>query len=101
MSASTLMNAHITRVLNDGGVSPVTVDSAAWLGTVDAWLTSNDCWKYLMFWVNPAFGYKVSSGHMTKIYCLGTTRLPRGGDLTFAGTGTTYSATGMNATCPG
>lgn len=101
MSASAYLNAHITRVLNDGGVSPVTIDSAAWLIAVDAWLTSNDLWKYLLYWVNPAFGHKLSSGHVTKIYCLGTTRLPRGGDYTPTTSNTTYSATGMNGTVPG
>ncbi len=101
MSASAFVNKHITRVMNDSGVSPVTIDSAAWLLAVDAWLTANDCHKYLLHWVNPAFGHKLSSGHITKIYDIGTTRLPRGGDYTPTTTGATYSATGMNSTVPG
>ncbi len=43
---------------------------------------------------------KLSAGKVVKVYCLGTTILPRGGDLTMATANVTYSATGLNSTAP-
>jgi hypothetical protein len=41
------------------------------------------------------FGIAQSATDISKIFDLGTTRLPRGGDYTTTGTSTTYSATGL------
>jgi len=98
-SATAFVNNHIDRVIQDGG-DPSTID-ATWLSTVDAYLTSNNLTKYLLFWTDPAFGVKRTGNVITKIYDLGTTRLPRGGDYTPTTGTTTYSATAMNGTVPG
>jgi hypothetical protein len=93
--ATPFVNKHITRVLAAGG----TVAEPTWLATVDAWITSQSLYGNLVDWSNPAFGViKNGSNHISKIMGLGTTWLPRLGDLTpVAPTSTTYSATGLNS----
>lgn len=93
--ATAFVNKHITRVLSAGG----TVAEPTWLGTVDAWITSQGLYGNLVDWSNPAFGVvKNGSNHISKIMGLGTTWLPRLGDLTpVAPSSTTYSATGLNS----
>jgi hypothetical protein len=94
------INSHFTRVLDDGA-DPTTIDGD-WLTTVESWLNSNSLMNSLLHWADPAFGVKQnSSGVISKVYDLGTTRLPRGGDYTTNTGSTTYSATGMNGTVPG
>jgi hypothetical protein len=105
-SSTAFVNTHITRVLA-AGADPGTIDRA-WLDTVDAWLDANSLKTSLLFWSNPAFGVtKDESNVISKVFDLGTTKLPRGGDLTFCNgatcTGTTtstYDATGLNSTTP-
>jgi hypothetical protein len=98
-SNSALTNTHIDRVLLDGADSS-TID-ATWIESVVSWLSSEGLTSSLLYWVNPAFGTKKSGSTVEKIYCLGTTLLPRGGDYTPSTANTTYSATGMNGTVPG
>lgn len=92
--ATQFVNKHITRVLAAGG----TVADAAWLATVDAWIASQGLYGYLGDWSNPAFGVvKNGSNHTSKIMGLGTTWLPRLGDLTpVAPSSTLYDATAIN-----
>lgn len=92
--ATKFVNKHITRVLAAGG----TVADASWLATVDAWITSQSLYGNLLDWSNPAFGVvKNGSNQISKIMGLGTTWLPRLGDLTpVSPTNTTYSATAIN-----
>ena len=107
-SNNTLMvNRHVNRVINDGG--DTSKINMTFLASVDAYLTSNDYYKYLMHWVDARFGVKLDgSGFVSKVYCLGTTRLPRGGDYTpttsntFPSTSsnTSYSATSFRGTTP-
>jgi hypothetical protein len=96
--ATEFVNKHMTRTLAAGA----TDHDVAWLTTVDAWLTSNSRHANLLFWTNPAFGViKNGSNHISKIFDLGCTRLPRGGDYTpESPANTTYSATGLNSTTP-
>src|SRR5580765_1098665 len=101
MSAnSPLVNAHITRVINDGG--DVTKIDQTWLQTAYAWMVSNSVDKSLLHWADPAFGIKVTTGsNIGTLYDLGSTWLPRGLDLTTTTpTSTTYSATGLNSLIP-
>lgn len=108
MSANSLLvNRHYNRVINDGG--DATKINATFISSVDSYLTTNDYWKYLLHWVDPRFGIKLDgSGFVSRVYCLGTTRLPRGGDYTpttsntFPSTSsnTSYSATGFRGTTP-
>jgi hypothetical protein len=101
-----MVNRHVNRVINDGGDSSK-IDMT-FLASVDSYLSSNDYYKYLLHWVDARFGIKESGGFITKIYCLGTTRLPRGGDYTpttsntFPSTSsnTSYSATSFRGTTP-
>lgn len=104
---SLMVTRHVNRAINDG-CDPSTIDMT-WLASVDSYLTTNDYYKYLMYWVDVRFGYKLDgSGFVSKIYCLGTTRLPRGGDYTpttsntFPSTSsnTSYSATSFRGTTP-
>lgn len=107
-SNNTLMvTRHVNRVINDGG-DPGTIDMT-FLASVDSYLTSNDYWKYLLHWVDIRFGYKLDgSSFVSKIYCLGTTQLPRGGDYTpttsntypSTSSNTSYSATSFRGTTP-
>lgn len=107
-SNNTLMvTRHVNRVINDGG-DQSKIDMT-FLASVDSYLTTNDYYKYLMHWVDARFGVKLDgSGFVSKVYCLGTTRLPRGGDYTpttsntFPSTSsnTSYSATSFRGTTP-
>jgi hypothetical protein len=97
-AASSLVNNHIDRVLADGA-EPATID-ATWLASVDSWLMSKGLTRHLMFWTDPAFGCKLDGRVIRKVYDLGTTRLPRGGDYTPWTSNTTYSPTGLNGTVP-
>lgn len=107
-SNNTLMvNKHVNRFLNAGGnISNINISFVA---TADAWLTSNDAWRYVNWWVDVRFGYLLDgSSFISKIFCLGTTYLPRGGDYTpttsntFPSTtsNTSYSATSFRGTTP-
>lgn len=106
-SANTeMVNRHVNRVINDGG--DIAKINFVFLASADAWLTSNDTYRYLNYWTDVRFGIKESGGFITKIYDLGTTLLPRGGDYTpttsktFPSTtsGTTYSETSFRGTAP-
>jgi hypothetical protein len=95
--ATEFVNKHMTRILAAGATDYDT----SWLTTVDAWLTSNSLHQNLLFWTNPAFGVIRSGTQISKIFDLGCTRLPRGGDYTpESPSNTTYSATGLNGTTP-
>lgn len=105
-SNTAMVNKHVTRVYNDGG--DISRINMSFLATADATLTSTNTWKTLELWTDLRFGYKDSGGFITKIYDLGTTKLPRGGDYTpttsrtwpSTTSGTTYSATGFRGTTP-
>jgi len=107
-SNNTLMvTRHVNRVINDGG--DTSKIDMTFLASVDSYLTSNDYYKYLMYWVDARFGIKLDgSGFVSKVYCLGTTRLPIGGDYTpttsntFPSTSsnTSYSTTSFRGTTP-
>lgn len=107
-SANTAMvNKHVTRFIHDGG-SLSNID-VSFVAGADAWLTSNNVYRYLQWWTDVRFGYKLDgSGFIAKIYDLGTTWLPRGGDYTpttsstFPSTSsnTSYSATSFRGTTP-
>jgi len=92
--ATQFVNKHITRVLAAGG----TIADTTWLASVDAWIASQSLYGNLVDWSNPAFGViKDGSNHISKIMGLGTTWLPRLGDLTpVSPTNTTYSATAVS-----
>lgn len=98
-SHSELVNRHIMRVIDDGG-DPTTIDQT-WLETCVQWAITNGVINCIQFWADAAFGVKLSAGKVVKVYCLGTTILPRGADLTMATANVTYSATGMNGVAPG
>jgi hypothetical protein len=97
---SALTNKHVNRILADS-VTAGTYD-VAWIEACVAWLESQSLTNSLLFWPDPAFGTKHTANAISKVYCLGTTRLPRGGDYTpQTPANTTYSATGMNGSVPG
>lgn len=91
--ATELVNKHITRVLAAGG----TVADSTRLADLDAWITSEGLYGYLGDWSNPAFGViKNGSNEISKVMGLGTTWLPRLGDLTPSSPANTlYDATGV------
>jgi hypothetical protein len=102
-----MVNRHVNRVINDGG--DTSKIDMTFLASVDSYLTTNDYYKHLLHWVDARFGVKLDgSGFISKVYCLGTTRLPRGGDYTpttsntFPSTSsnTSYSATSFRGTTP-
>ena len=102
-----MVNRHVNRVINDGG-DQSKIDMT-FLADVDDYLTSNDYYKYLMFWVDVRFGVKLDgSGFVSKVYCLGTTRLPKYGDYTpttsntwpSTSSNTSYSSNSFRGTTP-
>lgn len=107
-SNNTLMvTRHVNRVINDGG--DTSKIDMTFLASVDSYLTSNDYYKYLTHWADARFGVKLDgSGFVSKVYCLGTTRLPKGGDYTpttsntwpSTSSNTSYSATSFRGTTP-
>lgn len=96
---SALINKHVDRVLA-AGADPATIDEG-WLTDVETWLDSEGLKNNLLYWADPAFGVvKDGSDIISKVFCLGSTLKPRGGDYTPATSSTTYSATGLNGTVP-
>lgn len=96
-SSGAFVNQHITRALA-AGADASTIDRT-WLDTVAAWLTPADD---LLHWVDPSFGVvKDGSNVISRVMCLGTTRLPRGGDYTPSTSTSTYDATQFNSSVPG
>jgi hypothetical protein len=107
---SDFTNQHMMRVIDDGG-DPGTVD----LGKIDTiynWLVSHGHFNSLEHGVSPSVGVvKNASNIVSKIYDIGTTRLPRGNDLwmcvtsgsTCVASGSTvaYDALKFNGTTPG
>jgi hypothetical protein len=102
-----MVNKHVNRVINDGG--DVTKINMTFLASADSWLTSNDAYKYVQWWADARFGVKLDgSGFISKVYCLGTTYMPRGGDYTpttsdtypSTSSNTSYSATSFRGTTP-
>ena len=105
---SQMVNRHVNRVINDGG--DTSKIDMTFLASVDSFLTSNDYYKYLMIWADPRFGIKTDgSGFVSKVYCLGTTRMPKYGDYTpttsntwpSTSSNTSYNATAFRGTTPG
>ena len=103
------VNKHVNRVLNDGGTFNNLTSDITFIATADTWLTSNNTYRYLQWWTDVRFGYKLNgSGFIAKIYDFGTTYLPRGGDYTpttsntFPSTSsnTSYSSTSFRGTTP-
>lgn len=89
-----MYNKHYNRVINDGGDTSK-IDPTFLRNACD-WLTNNDCWRHLQWWIDVRFGVKLDgSGFISKIYCLGTTLLPRGGDYTPT-TSNTFPSTSSN-----
>lgn len=98
-SNSALVNKHYDRVVAAGG-DGATIDTS-WLTAVEGWLSSQGLTNNLLYWADPAFGViKDGSNILSKVFCLGTTLKPRGGDYTPITSSTTYSATGLNGTVP-
>ena len=96
---SALVNAHISRVIDDGG--DVSTIDQTWLQMAYTWLVSNGVDKSLLHWADPAFGVQKSGSNILRLYDLGSTWLPRSMDLTPRdSTKTTYSATGLNGQIP-
>ncbi len=95
-SSSALVNAHMTRALAEGADAATL--NRTWMDTFDAWLVSESLSSNLMFATMVDFGVvKDGSNVISKIFDMGTTLLPRGGDYTTTTTDTTYSATGINS----
>lgn len=96
-ASSAFVNAHLTRALANG--ADATTCNRTWMDTFDGWLTSNSRTSNLQFATMPEFCLiQNGSNQISKIFDMGTTRLPRGGDYTpTAPASTTYSATGINS----
>lgn len=94
-SSSAFVNAHMTRALAAG--ADASTCNKTWMDTFDGWLVSNSLSTNLMFATMVDFCVAKSGSVITKIFDMGTTRLPRGGDYTPTTSNTTYSATGINS----
>ena len=88
------VNAHMTRALAEG--ADVTTCNTAMMDTFYGWLTSEGLTNNLMFATMPEFCVAKSGSVISKVFDMGSTRLPRGGDYTPLTANTTYNATGIN-----
>ena len=94
-TSSAFINAHITRALAAG--ADAATCNRTWMDTFDAWLVSEGLSSNLLFGTMAEFCVAQNgSSVISKVFDLGTTRLPRSGDYTPITTSTTYSATGIN-----
>jgi len=87
------VNAHYTRALAEG--ADATTCNQAMMDSFYAWLTTNGKKNNLLFAAMPEFCVAKSGSVITKVFDMGTTRLPRGGDYTPTTANTTYNATGI------
>ena len=99
-TSTAFVNAHMTRALLDGADSTTCNRNGSGLSmdAFDSWLTSNGLQNNLLFATAADFcvkGTVSGAGAVTKVYDMGTTRLPRGGDYTTMTSGVTYNATGV------
>lgn len=94
-SSSAFVNEHIDRALDDGADSSTI--NRAFLDRADAMLTSVGVRSTLELFTHPAAGCAVSGGVISKVYDLGTTRLPRSEDFKTTTGVTTYNATTINS----
>jgi len=93
-SDSAFVNAHYTRA--SAGGADMTTCNRTMINAFDAWLVSNSLSNNLLFATMPDFCVAKSGSVITKIFDMGTTRLPRGGDYTPLTASTTYNATGIS-----
>jgi hypothetical protein len=105
-SSAAIVNAHETRALAAGATN---IDRT-WLDSVQSLMVAQGLTNNLRTWADPSFGVvKDGSNNTSIVFDLGTTRLPRGGDLTFCTGGNpcngastaVYGATSFNGDAPG
>lgn len=90
------VNAHLTRA--SAGGADMTTCNRTFMDTFYLWLTSNGMKDNLLFASMPEFCVAKSGSNISKVFDMGTTRLPRGGDYTpLVPASTTYNATGINS----
>src|SRR6185436_4849350 len=94
-SDSQFVNAHYTRA--SAGGADMTTCNRTMINAFDAWLVSNNLSNNLLFATMPDFCVAKSGSVISKIFDMGTTRLPRGGDYTPLTTDTVYNATGISS----
>ena len=94
-TSSAFVNAHLTRA--SAGGADMTTCNRTFMDTFDTWLTSNSLSSNLLFATMPEFCVARSGSVISKIFDMGTTRLPRGGDFTPTTANTAYNATGINS----
>lgn len=95
-TSSAFVNAHLTRAAANG--ADMTTCNRTVLDAVDNWLVSNSLSNNLLFGTMAQFCVAQNgSNQISKIFDIGTTRLPRGGDYTPTTTSTTYGATTINS----
>lgn len=93
--ASELINKHATRVLANSGTDM----DLTWLASIDSWISSEGLLPYLIDWSSAASGaIKNGSNQVSRAFGLGTTWLPRLGDLAPSVLANcVYDATGINS----
>lgn len=95
-SDTAFVNAHYTRA--SAGGADMTTCNRTMIVAFDAWLTSNSLTNNLLLASMPDFCVAKSGSQISKVFDMGTTHLPRGGDYTpTSPANTTYSATGINS----
>lgn len=92
-TSSAFVNEHLTRALA-AGADPATCNRT-FMDAFDGWLVANGKSSNLLLATSADFCV-AQSGNITKIFDMGTTRLPKGGDYTPMTSNTTYNATGIN-----
>lgn len=95
-SSSAFVNAHMTRALAAG--ADASTCNRTIMDSFDAWLTSNGLQNNLRLATSVYFCVaKDGSNVISKIFDMGTTRLPRSRDYTPNTSNTTYNATAINS----
>lgn len=95
-SSSAFVNAHINRALAEG--ADASTCNRTIMDSFESWLISEGLLANLRLATSVYFCVaQDGSNVISKIFDMGTTRLPRGGDYTPTTSNTTYSATGINS----
>lgn len=88
------VNAHLTRA--QAGGADMTTCNRTFMDAFYAWLTTNGRKNNLLWATSVDFCVAKSGSVISKIFDMGTTRLPKGGDYTPLTANTAYNATGIN-----
>lgn len=93
-SSSAFINKHVNNAADDG--ADLATCNMPFMDRADTMLDTVGIRNILQLWTHPAFCVKHSAGVISKIYDLGTTRLPRSENYKTTTSATTYGSACVN-----